>query len=251
MSEIINPNFYSVIIGTELLNGRRQDAHFSFLNKELLKRGWKHKASFVIVDDSKFMHDVFKLIQEDSHSVMFCFGGIGSTPDDYTREVAAQAFTQGEMQINEEAKALIEAEFQEEAYPHRINMAHIPKGAKLLDNVVNQVPGFYLQNRFFFTPGFPSMSQSMVIQALDMFYPNNEIKEFRLTLTAQCGESNLIDIMKKVPDTISLSSLPRLNNNKRSVVISLESIHEKELEASFNTFLEYLKENKIEYILDE
>ena len=44
-------NFYSVIIGTELLNGRRKDAHFSFLNEELLKRGWEHKASFVIIDD--------------------------------------------------------------------------------------------------------------------------------------------------------------------------------------------------------
>ena len=45
------PNFYSVIIGTELLNGRRKDAHFSFLNAQLLSRGWEHKASFVIGDD--------------------------------------------------------------------------------------------------------------------------------------------------------------------------------------------------------
>ena len=36
-------NFYSVIIGTELLNGRRKDAHFEFLNQELLKRGWEQK----------------------------------------------------------------------------------------------------------------------------------------------------------------------------------------------------------------
>ena len=31
-------NFYSVIIGTELLNGRRTDAHFAFLNEQLRKR---------------------------------------------------------------------------------------------------------------------------------------------------------------------------------------------------------------------
>ena len=42
------PNFYSVIIGTELLNGRRKDAHFAFLNQQLLSRGWEQKASFVI-----------------------------------------------------------------------------------------------------------------------------------------------------------------------------------------------------------
>ena len=86
-------NFYSVIIGTELLNGRRKDAHFAFLNQELLKRGWEHKASFVIEDDKELMLKIFNLIKSDEHSVMFCFGGIGATPDDFTRQIAADAFT--------------------------------------------------------------------------------------------------------------------------------------------------------------
>ncbi|MGB9801997.1 MAG: competence/damage-inducible protein A, partial [Arcobacter sp.] len=60
-------NFYSVIIGTELLNGRRKDAHFSFLNEQLLKRGWIHKASFVIEDDINLMKDIFKLIKADKN----------------------------------------------------------------------------------------------------------------------------------------------------------------------------------------
>jgi len=54
-------NFYSVIIGTELLNGRRKDAHFDFLNSELLKRGWEQKASFVIKDEPPFIEDIFIL----------------------------------------------------------------------------------------------------------------------------------------------------------------------------------------------
>lgn len=64
-------NFYSVIIGTELLNGRRKDAHFTFLNEELLKRGWTHKASFVIEDDINLMKNTFNLIKDDKNSVMF------------------------------------------------------------------------------------------------------------------------------------------------------------------------------------
>ena len=56
-------NFYSVIIGTELLNGRRKDGHFDFFNKELLKRGWTQKANFVIKDDPKFLEDVYNLIK--------------------------------------------------------------------------------------------------------------------------------------------------------------------------------------------
>src|SRR5210317_2007367 len=107
-------NFYSVIIGTELLNGRRKDAHFSFLNEQLLKRGWEHKASFVIEDDIELMLNIFNLIKADKNSVMFCFGGIGSTPDDYTRQTAAKAFTDSKMEFHEESKRKIENRFKEE-----------------------------------------------------------------------------------------------------------------------------------------
>ena len=50
-------------------------------------------------------------------------------------------------------------------------MANIPIGAGLLKNVVNNVPGFYLENRFFFTPGFPSMSQSKLNWKILFFRP--------------------------------------------------------------------------------
>ena len=74
------PNFYSVIIGTELLNGRRIDAHFAFLNQQLLSRSWEHKASFVIADDTQLMLNIFNLIKSDPNSVMFCLLTVNSEP---------------------------------------------------------------------------------------------------------------------------------------------------------------------------
>lgn len=244
----IEKNFYSVIIGTELLNGRRKDAHFEFLNQELLKRGWIHKASFVIEDDPNLMKNIFETIKNDENSVMFCFGGIGATPDDLTRQIAGDVFRMGDMEFNPKAKELIINQFNDEAYPHRINMSYLPVDSKLLDNVVNNVPGFYLDDRFFFTPGFPSMSQAMVLQALDTYYKKSDIKKYRLSLTANCGESDLIDIMKKVPNSIELSSLPKFVNEKRKVVISLIGLDKKEIYKTFSLFEEYLNLNKIDYI---
>ncbi len=245
-------NFYSVIIGTELLNGRRKDAHFSFLNQELLKRDWTHKASFIIEDDPKLMDDIFKLIKNDKNSVMFCFGGIGSTPDDYTRQAAALAFTEAKMEYNQEAKELIENQFGKEAYPHRINMAYLPINAKLLKNVVNNVPGFYLENRFFFTPGFPSMSQAMVIEALEKYYPIG-IKKYSKVLTAFCGENDLIETMKKVSSDVELSSLPKLVDGKRRAVINISSIekNKESVDKNFKMFVDYLENNRVEYILKD
>ncbi len=240
--KIKTPNFYSVIIGTELLNGRRNDAHFSFLNAQLLSRGWEHKASFVIGDDTTLMENIFNLIKNDPNSVMFCFGGIGSTPDDYTRQIAGKVFCDGKMEFHEEAKTNIINQFGSEAYPHRINMAYLPTNAKLLKNVVNNVAGFYLENRFFFTPGFPSMSQAMVIEALDKIYPKSDIQKYRLVMTINASENDLINTMQKIPENIELSSLPKIIGDKRKVVISLAGYDKDEVEKYFDLFIEYCKE---------
>jgi molybdopterin-biosynthesis enzyme MoeA-like protein len=243
-------NFYSVIIGTELLNGRRTDAHFAFLNQQLLSRGWEQKASFVIGDDTKLMLDVFNLIKSDPNSVMFSFGGIGATPDDYTREVAAKAFTNGKMEFHEEAKYRIINQFNDQAYPHRINMAYLPINAKLLTNVVNNVAGFYLEDRFFFTPGFPSMSQAMVVEALDKLYPKSKEK-YRCVMTIDCSENDLINTMKKMPKHLDFASLPKFVGDTRKVVISLAGYDKDEVDKYFQLFIDYCESCKKEYVLKD
>ncbi len=245
------PNFYSVIIGTELLNGRRTDAHFSFLNAQLLSRGWEHKASFVIGDDTNLMENIFNLIKNDQNSVMFCFGGIGATPDDYTRVVAGKVFTNGKMEFHEEAKSRIINQFGDEAFPHRINMAYLPINAKLLKNVVNNVAGFYLEDRFFFTPGFPSMSQAMVVEALDKIYPKSDIEKYRLVMTINASENDLINTMQKIPENIELSSLPKIIGDKRKVVISLAGYDKDEVERYFKLFVDYCEEFGKEFVFED
>jgi molybdopterin-biosynthesis enzyme MoeA-like protein len=243
-------NFYSVIIGTELLNGRRADAHFAFLNQQLLSRGWEHKASFVIEDDPKLMFNIFNLIKSDPDSVMFCFGGIGATPDDYTRQTAAKAFTDYKMEFHEEAKNRIINQFGQEAYPHRINMAYLPKNAKLLTNIVNNVAGFYLEDRFFFTPGFPSMSQAMVIEALDNLYPKSQEK-YRCVMTIDCSENDLINTMKKMPKHLDFASLPRFISDTRKVVISLAGYDKDEVDKYFQLFIDFCELNEKDFVLKD
>lgn len=243
-------NFYSVIIGSELLNGRRTDSHFKFLNDELLKRGWEQKASFVIKDEPAFIEDIFRLVKSDPDGVLFSFGGIGATPDDYTRQAAANIFTNKQMQINKDAKKCIVDKFGDETYPHRINMANLPVNAGLLKNVVTNIPGFYLEDRYFFVPGFPSMAQSMIIEALDKFYPNN-IAKTRLSLKAFCSENDIIDTMKSIPKNIDVSSLPQIHGDKRAVVISVASYEKDEANKYFEVFVEFMKKNNIEYSFED
>jgi molybdopterin-biosynthesis enzyme MoeA-like protein len=239
-------NFYTVIIGSELLNGRRTDAHFKFVNDELLKRGFEQKASFVIKDQPKFIEDIFQLIKNDEDSVMFCFGGIGSTPDDYTRQCAANVFGDGKLYEHPQLKQMILDQFGQEAYPHRIRMSQLAKNASLLKNVVNNISGFSLENRFFFTPGFPQMAHPMVCEALDKFYAKNQTI-YRNTMTVFCSENALINFMQKLPEDIDFSSLPRFVGEARETDISIASYDKNLSDKWFNLFIEEIENLNIEY----
>jgi len=240
-------HFYQVIIGTEILNRRRNDKHFLFLSEELLKRGEKLRASFVIEDDPELIANTFKLIKSDPEAVLFSFGGIGSTPDDLTREIAAKVFTGKPLQVHEEAKRRILAQFGQEAYPHRIHMAELPENAGLLDNPVNNVPGFSIANRYFFVPGFPQMAHPMVRRALDTLLPDAQ-PAFRRTFTALTSENELITMMQQVPEAVEFSSLPAFCGDKRIAVISLSGKEEALVEAWYTRFVDYMKAHGIAWV---
>jgi len=215
-------HFYSVIIGTELLNGRRVDKHFTFINQTLRKRHLLHVGNFVIQDDPEQMKNCFKMILQDPKSIMFCCGGLGATPDDLTRAIASEVFTGLPLVLHVKAKELIEEQFKEEAYPHRITMAMLPPQAELLHNVINHVPGFSLFKRFFFTPGFPSMAWPMLIEALDNYFPHDETMPYHDSFIVEASENDLIEIMQALPKELHFSSLPRFVGDKRIVEIYLE-----------------------------
>ena len=239
-------NFYSVIIGSELLNGRRVDSHFKTFNTKLIERGYKHLASFVIEDKPEFIINIFNFIKNDPKAIMFCFGGIGATPDDFTRECASKAFTDGQMEQNSEAFKLIVEKFGDDAYPYRVNMAKLPMGAKLLSNPVTKIPGFYLQERYFFVPGFPSMAYPMIDEALGLYFPKLEQTK-RVSFLIFDTENSIIELMEKLPAELEASSLPRIEGVKRSTVLSISHNDFEFIEQYSNQIIKYLNAYSIEF----
>lgn len=242
------PHFYAVIIGSEILNNRRTDKHFAFIRDALMHRGHTLFASFIIKDDPVLISSTYTMIKNDPDAIMFSFGGIGSTPDDLTRQIAANVFSDGELMAHQQFHKDICDRFGDAAYPHRIHMADLPKNAQLLPNVINNMSGFYLQDRYFFMPGFPQMSHPMVDYALNRFYPNAPTN-YRRTLIAQTSENTLINVMKKLPSEIDFSSLPMLNAGKATVEISVASTNKELCDQCFELFIHDLEEKSIEYTL--
>ncbi len=241
-------NFYAVIIGTEILNARRKDAHFEFLQKELAKYGHELFASFIIKDDSELIKQTYRMILEDKSAVMFSFGGIGSTPDDLTREIASEVFTGKQVETHQKFLADIIERFGEKAYPHRIHMSELPPNADLIHNPINNMSGFSLENRYFFTPGFPSMSHPMVTNIIKKYF-NEAVQKKRLTLYAHTSEEQLITRMQKLPKSIELSCLPLFVDGKPHVELSLSGRDIQEVERYFSLFKEDLDKKNIYYKL--
>ena len=242
------PHFYAVIIGSEILNGRREDKHFPYLRDALMQRGHTLFASYIIKDDHDLIHTTYTMIKNDPHAVMFSFGGIGSTPDDLTRQIASEVFSDGNLVSHEKFHTDILEHFGDQAFPNRIHMAELPKNAELLPNVINNMSGFYLEERYFFMPGFPEMSHPMVDYILKNFHPQAPLT-YRKTLIAQTSENTLVYIMKQLDPEVDFSSLPMLNNGNPSVEISVASTNEALCDQSFSLFIRDLEKNAIPYTL--
>ncbi len=200
----------AVIIGDELLSGKRQDKHLGFLIDTLTPRGLELRWVRMVGDHPQHLLETFHQTLA-TEAIVFCFGGIGATPDDLTRSTLAQAAGRA-LQRHPEAQALLEARFGEAAYPHRIRMAHLPVGATLIPNPVNQVPGFSLQQHHC-VPGFPNMAWPMVEWVLDTYYVHLYTSpDTEMLFTVQgAAESDLIPLMEALTarfPQLRLSSLP-------------------------------------------
>ncbi|MBD3790550.1 MAG: competence/damage-inducible protein A [Campylobacterales bacterium] len=244
------PNFFVLIIGTEILNQRRRDRHFDYVASSLAKKGYKLTGSFTIEDDPALIVQTIKFIASQPNPVLFSFGGIGSTPDDHTRKCAAIALRDGTLPVHEEAREIIVAQLGERAYPYSVRMAELPKGSQLLDNPVNKMPAFSLDERFFFMPGFPEMSHPMVEAIINRLIPHQQTY-YRHTLTASCKENIFIEVMEKMPQGVEFSSLPKLCSNGWRVSVSVASYEEETARAAFKMYTDLLDAKAIPYTLED
>lgn len=201
----------AIIIGDELLSGKRSDKHLAALIRILAARGMTLSWAEYLGDDTARIADALARAFA-SGSLVFSFGGIGATPDDHTRAAAAQALGRP-LCLQPEAGALIEARFGADAYPHRIQMAYFPEGAALIPNPVNQIAGFSVDH-VHFVPGFPAMAWPMIEWVLDTRYAALHASEpdvERTVIALDAREGDLIELMQQMVaryPRLKLSSLP-------------------------------------------
>lgn len=181
-------HFGLIIIGDEILSGKRADKHLPKAIELLTERGLSLSYAHYVGDDPARITATLAGAFAAAHTsgdVVFSFGGIGATPDDHTRQCAASALGV-DMMLHPEAKALITERMKdtarEQGIPfdperhdniHRLNMGVFPAGAQIVPNPYNKIPGFTCAaggGAVHFLPGFPVMAWPMMAWVLDTQY---------------------------------------------------------------------------------
>lgn len=203
-----------IIIGDELLLGRRRDKHLERATKFFPGIDVEINWILFLGDDMDLLEHHFRLVRERGEDC-FTFGGIGATPDDLTRQAMAKAHDL-EVVRHPAAVELLEQQFGEAAYPNRILMAELPEGAGLIPNSHNNIPGFYC-GRIHCLPGFPEMAWPMVGWVVENRYriSQNRQTASRTLIVRGAKESELVPLLTVCQDrfpALKFSSLPRFSD---------------------------------------
>ncbi|MEY4975612.1 MAG: Nicotinamide-nucleotide amidohydrolase PncC [Pseudomonadota bacterium] len=210
------PRFGVIIIGDEILSGKRADKHLPKVIELLGARGlalaW---AEYVGDDPERITATLARAFA--SADIVFSCGGIGATPDDHTRQCAARALGQP-LQLHPLAEARIRERMQdvarEQGQPyeperpdniHRLNMGVFPASAQIIENPYNKIPGFSCEGAgggmVHFVPGFPVMAWPMIESVLDQRYPHlfrRDAHEERSVILFGSMEATLTPLMERI-----------------------------------------------------
>lgn len=200
--------FGLIIISSEVLCARRQDAHFATLQRMLMNHRLKLVYS-MIVPDEPVVIDAQLAWAMARPEPFFCCGGIGNTPDDYTRQCVARVAGVG-LELHPEGVRILKERFGDRATGDRLKMVEFPIGCELVPNPYNRIPGFSIRNGYFL-PGFPEMAAPMSRWVVENLYETGD-EEIRWTVMLPgAKEADLSPLMERIvavhPD-VSLSSLP-------------------------------------------
>src|SRR3954471_11675925 len=179
-----------IIIGDEILSGKRADKHFPKVVELLSARGLQLEWAEYLGDNRERITATLKRTLA-SDDIVFSCGGIGATPDDHTRQCAAAALGVP-LELHPAARDLILERMRDMAAErgvpyepdrddnrHRLNMGVFPAGAAIIPNPYNKIAGFSIETApaapgeqpgIFFVPGFPVMAWPMIEWVLDTRY---------------------------------------------------------------------------------
>jgi len=231
-----------LVIGNEILSGKVTDVNSPYLCERLREIGVDVERILTIPDVVETIASEVKAMSE-RYDYVFTSGGIGPTHDDLTIQGVAAAFGRP-VEINAKLEGMLRSVLGDDLSEGQLKMATVPAGASLIDSDDKWFPLVVVENVYIF-PGIPELLRKKFESARDRFRGVPFVlKKVYVKANESDIASDLNDLLAEFPE-LMLGSYPRIQEERFSVMLTLESRDAGLVQKALDSLLERLPQGAV------
>ena len=248
-----------IAVGTEILLGDIVNTNAQYISRELANLGINVYKQEVVGDNEERVLESFKNAFENS-DIIITTGGLGPTPDDLTKEMAAKYFNK-ELVLHKESYENLKTFFDKggrELVGSNEKQVYFPKDAIVLKNDQGTAPGAIIEGdkgkKIIVLPGPPRemkpMFDNYVVPYLKEF--TDSVLVSKVLRTFGIGESRMAEIVNDlIVNQTNPTVAPYAKDIEAILRITAKAKNEKEAEELIKPVEKEIRRRLEEYIYGE
>lgn len=248
-----------IAVGTEILLGDIVNTNAQYISRELANLGINVYKQEVVGDNEERVLESFKNAFENS-DIIITTGGLGPTPDDLTKEMAAKYFNK-ELVLHKESYENLKKFFDKggrELVGSNEKQVYFPKDAIVLKNDHGTAPGAIIEGdngkKIVVLPGPPRemkpMFDNYVVPYLKQF--TDSVLVSKVLRTFGIGESRMAEIVNDlIVNQTNPTVAPYAKDIEAILRITAKAKNEKEAEELIKPVEKEIRRRLEEYIYGE
>ena len=248
-----------IAVGTEILLGDIVNTNAQYISRELANLGINVYKQEVVGDNEERVLESFKNAFENS-DIIITTGGLGPTPDDLTKEMAAKYFNK-ELALHKESYENLKKFFEKsgrELVGSNEKQVYFPKDAIVLKNDYGTAPGAIIEGdngkKIVVLPGPPRemkpMFDNYVVPYLKPF--TDSVLVSKVLRTFGIGESRMAEIVDDlIVNQTNPTVAPYAKDIEAILRITAKAKNEKEAEELIKPVEKEIRRRLEEYIYGE
>ncbi len=232
----------ALLIGNEILAGKIREKNLFELAKLLRSLGVALERVVVIADEEAIIADEVKRLSS-SHDYVFTSGGVGPTHDDVTMAGVAKAF--GVRVVRDPTLEQMIRDYHDgEITDGHLNLARVPKGARMLTATGSRWPAAVFRN-VWILPGIPEVFQAKL--AIVREHLKGHAPFVSRAVYTKLDEAILKPMLDETVarhPKVDVGSYPRWNDPKYETKVTFDGKDEAAVERAFMEFQELLPDGE-------
>jgi nicotinamide-nucleotide amidase len=239
-----------IVIGNELISGRKRDLNAWYASGCLLSHGLEVMEITTVGDNYDTLSSVLRAAVKRSNFIIVT-GGLGPTEDDLTTKIASKALDRP-LFLDQTVLDHIKDNMKKLGLnwcPSLEKLAWLPKGARVLDPK-GKMCGFLLSkgdSLLYFLPGVPEqmrelMNRSVIPDILQRYRPA-DIPQHRMLKVYGLSESHIAETFKDLSDKLKMVRFgfyPSFPENH--ITLTAQGKKDEEIEREFNRAEELIRD---------